>query len=53
MDLTADKALPEYFSENICKIESWFNIITPNGKTITDLKTEIAELRTKNWRKII
>ncbi|MGI6343264.1 MAG: hypothetical protein ACOXZ9_09870 [Bacteroidales bacterium] len=53
MDLSADAALQKYFSENQTKIETWFNIITPEGKTITDLKNEIAELRSKKWREIL
>lgn len=53
MDLSADTALQKYFLDNQNKIEAWFNIITPEGKTISDLKDEIAELRSKNWREII
>lgn len=53
MDFDADKALMKYFSTNIEKIESWFNIIAPKDKTIHDLKNELAELRSKNWREIL
>jgi hypothetical protein len=53
MDIKADEALLKYFSDNIKNVESWFNIITPEKKTISDLRSEIAELRTKNWRKIL
>lgn len=53
MDLDADEALTRYFSTNISKIEAWFNIITPENKSIDDLKNEIAELRSKNWKKIL
>jgi hypothetical protein len=53
MDISADGALLKYFSENIQKIESWFNVITPEKKSIGDLRNEIAELRTKNWREIL
>lgn len=53
MDLSADFALQKYFSENQNKIETWFNIITPDNKTISDLKDEIAELRSKKWREIL
>lgn len=52
MDLASNAALLEYFTENQNRIEDWFNIITPENKTITDLKNEIAELRSKNWRDI-
>lgn len=53
MDIKADEALLKYFSDNIKNVESWFNIITPENKSISDLRSEIAELRTKNWRKIL
>lgn len=53
MDKSADDALLKYFANNISNIESWFNIITPENKSIKDLKNEISELRTKNWRKIL
>lgn len=53
MDLDADVALTKYFSENIDAIEDWFNIIVPENKSIDDLKSEIAELRSKNWRGIL
>lgn len=53
MDLDADRAIMNYFSENIDAIEAWFNIITPDDKSINDLKSEIAELRSKDWRRIL
>ncbi len=53
MDLASDAALIKYFTENQNKIEAWFNIIAPDNKTIIDLKNEITELRSKNWRKIL
>ncbi len=53
MDLCADNALLKYFTKNQSKIEDWFNIIAPDNKTIHDLKNEIIELRSKNWREIL
>jgi hypothetical protein len=53
MDIKADEALLKYFSDNIHNIESWFNVITPVNKSIGDLRSEIAALRTKNWREIL
>lgn len=53
MDLASDAALLKYFTENQNKIEAWFNIIAPDNKTIIDLKNEITELRSKNWREIL
>jgi hypothetical protein len=51
--LEADIALQHYFSKNISKIESWFNIISPTGKSITELKKELLLLSSKNWREIL
>lgn len=53
MDLASDAALIKYFTENQNRIEAWFNIITPENKSIIDLKNEITELRSKNWREIL
>lgn len=53
MDLASDAALIKYFAENQIRIEAWFNIITPENKSIIDLKNEITELRSKNWREIL
>lgn len=52
MDYKSDLALCEYFSDNLSKIESWFNIISPKMKTLKDLKNELSILSTKNWESI-
>ena len=53
MDLASDAALIKYFTENQNRIEALFNIITPEKKSIIDLKNEITTLRSKNWREIL
>lgn len=53
MDKKADVLLQKFFVENEEKIENWFNIISPAGKTITELKIELNELKNKNWKKIL
>ena len=53
MDLDADMALLKYFTENLSRIEKWFNVIAPETKSLDDLKNEITELRSKNWRGIL
>jgi hypothetical protein len=53
MDIDADRALLKYFSDNQVRIESWFNVITPDNKSVANLKDEITELRSKNWREIL
>lgn len=53
MEQTAHFALDTYFSRNITKIENWFNIISPNGRTLQDLKTILVTLKNKDWRTIL
>ena len=53
MDFEADTVLLKYFSDKLNKIEGWFNTIAPEGKTITELKNELVELRSKNWKEIL
>lgn len=53
MDFEADSVLLKYFSDNLNQIEDWFNIIAPEGKNISELKSELIELRSKNWKEIL
>ena len=53
MDFEADAVLLRYFSDKLNEIEDWFNIIAPDGKTIAELKAELAELRSKKWSEIL
>ena len=52
MDYKADQVLSSYFATNISRIEKWFNIITPKVGDITQLKTELSQLRSKDWKKV-
>jgi hypothetical protein len=51
--LTADLALQEYFSANLPEIETWFNVISPAGRSIAELKLELDSLSAKNWKEIL
>lgn len=53
MNLLADTMLLEYFRNNLTEIESWFEVISPAGKSIETLKTELQELKTKDWKEIL
>ena len=53
MDFEADTVLRKYFSDKLNEIENWFNVIAPDEKTITELKNELIELRSKNWKAIL
>ncbi len=52
ISLSADKAIQEYFKENLLKIEGWFNIISPIKKNIKNLKSDINSLTQKKWKEI-
>ena len=53
MDFDADTVLLKYFSDKLNEIEGWFNVIAPKGKNITELKNELIELHSKNWKEIL
>jgi hypothetical protein len=51
--LAADLALQEYFCANLREIEAWFNVISPAGRSIAELKRELDLLSAKNWKEIL
>ncbi len=51
--LAADLALQEYFCANLPEIETWFNVISPAGRSIAELKGELDSLSAKNWKEIL
>jgi len=53
MALSADLALQDYFSSNLGKVESWFNLVSPAGHSVTELKRELTLLASKNWKEIL
>ncbi|MDE0118901.1 MAG: hypothetical protein OXM55_02695 [Bdellovibrionales bacterium] len=53
ISLSADRAIQEYFKENLPKIENWFNIISPINKSIQNLKSDINSLTQKKWKEIL
>lgn len=52
ISLDAHFALKKYFSENRGAVLSWFNLISPASKTITDLQRQLSVLQKKQWEKI-
>jgi len=52
MNYIADNVLHQYFSENLDRIQGWFNIISPRGCNILRLKKELFELKSKAWENI-
>ncbi len=53
MHLAADRAIQRYFKSHLSEIEDWFDIISPNGKSIAELKDELDALANKNWQEIL
>ena len=51
--LAADLALQDYFSAHLPKIERWFNVISPPGRSIAKLKRELDSLSAKKWKEIL
>lgn len=49
MDYEADQVLQVYFKDNLRRIETWFNIITPKGGSMQKLHAQISQLRDKDW----
>lgn len=52
IDYDADVALSNYFKTNTKKISSWFNIITPKNRKLSELKRELLHLSNKDWWRI-
>jgi hypothetical protein len=52
MDLDADRCLNRYFKNNLEKIISWFNIISPAERNLEELRSELNILSSKNWAEI-
>lgn len=51
IDKEAHDALCRYFSENIKKIEGWFNVIAPEDHDISRLREALNTLKDKDWKK--
>lgn len=44
IDMSADNALRNYFTQNQAEIETWFNVISPHNSTLKDLKSDLRKL---------
>jgi len=52
MQYQADQVLQSYFKDNAERIDKWFNVIGPPKGTMRALKSELSQLRGKDWTKI-
>jgi hypothetical protein len=48
----ADLALKRYFNLHELEVESWFNVISPAGGTLRELRQDLVKLVDKDWRRI-
>ena len=53
MSLFAHQALCNYFSKHIIEIEKWFNVISPEGKSLQALKDTLSNLASKKWEELL
>ena len=52
MDYGSDKVLCRYFSDNLKRIESWFNVISPKGQSLGKMKRDLSVLTKKDWEDV-
>ncbi len=48
----ADLALKLYFRSHEAEVEGWFNVISPRGGTIRQLRDDLVALAGKDWNRI-
>jgi hypothetical protein len=53
IDVKADVVLRHYFAAHARNIESWFNIITPKGRSLKNLQEALKTLNGKDWTQIL
>lgn len=53
MEQEAHFALDAYFAANFDRIEKWFNVISPGGGTLQDLRQILMTLKEKDWEAIL
>ena len=53
MSLAADRELLRYFRRNAEHVEEWFNVLSPPGDTLLQLKKEIEVLHNKPWKEVL
>ena len=52
MDYDSDVVLQKYFADNVERVESWFNVISPDGFSLDHLRDQVTELWNKDWTHI-
>lgn len=52
MGVDADLALKRYFQRHGAEVESWFNVVAPQGGTLRQLREDLMTLVGKDWKGI-
>jgi len=51
--LGAGLALEQFFASSLYAVEEWFNVISPAGRSMAELRHEISLLAARNWKEIL
>lgn len=49
IDAAADESLQTFFKTNENDISNWFNVISPAGGTVNDLREDLDKLASRDW----
>lgn len=50
--VSADEALRNYFTAHEAEVETWFNVISPRDRELTQLQADLRALAAKNWQEV-
>ena len=53
VDLAADRAIQKFFALTSNKAERWLNVVSPAGRSISELRQELRSLAGKNWEELL
>ena len=52
IEYESDAALCSYFSKNLKRIEGWFNVSSPKGTSLKEMKRDLSVLAAKDWESV-
>lgn len=53
VDLAADRAIQKFFALTSNEAERWLNVVSPAGRSISELRQELRSLAGKNWEELL
>ncbi len=51
--IDADEALRSYFATHEAEVETWFNVISPRDSDLTNLRSDLGKLASKDWLEVL